>query len=1197
SGGVLVHGFARWTGANWSNLGLGIYNGYELMTVAKGPDDALYTGGVFYYIDNLTTPGIAKWNGMSWTNLADGLFGHVYALAFGDDGCLYAGGWFTNSGASAANCVAKWNGTSWTNLESGLNYFVYALAQGKHGELYAGGNFSVAGSVATRGVAKWAHVETDFGVSPFEGSWTGAYEVVISGSNLCNGADVTSVTLCGIAATVHSQSATQIVVKAGTADSSHVGLGDVQVHSVSFGTTVRSNAFTYLAPGLQVLGTNGVLIASSEAASTAKGTDFGNVLVLGSYTNWLTITNNGTETMTISEIATNGTGSAYFSALDVPASLPAGGSASFAVVYAATTVGVHNAAIQLENDSPTALFQINLAGNAVKRDQAITFPAILDQLTTNSVLLSPTAGSGLPVELNVLTGSGSLAPVTNGYQLTFTGDGEVLIHAIQLGDYFWNAAASLTNAVNVTKAVAPVTLNSLDQMYDGTPRVVTATTAPTGMTVVITYDGSLTAPTEAGSYAVTGRVNNVMYQGGQTGVLTIGKATAGVGFLNVTQTYDGTARAVTATTMPAGLTVQLTYDGRAWAPTNAGTYAVTGTVSEANYQGALTGSLTIEKSSQTIAFEAIGDQYITNRPGLSASASSGLNVGFAVGSGPAVVTEGTNLGFTATGMVSMVASQAGDGNYLEASNVVRTFQVIPLRPLIVGPFVTNALATTAGMGGEVVELYGAQVLERGAFWNTHSGFALADGQKSGTAGVFGLGAFTQQVAGLVSGITNYFRAFAATSGGTGVTDEAWVQLLPEAPGIALADDVQPNRFRANWQIARGATNYCLDVSEDEGFGGFVPGFDNLRAGPVLQQSVTGLTAGITYFYRLRAENQAGLSSNSLVMSAVTAPRLTILTWPRDAGQTIPEQGSHIVKFGAPTQVVTWANAGYQFGYWEGAGSILVDDSYARTTTVTLLMNSVLTAYYQQQVSAITWTYTRWRTNYVQGTIVGTAEACNTATNGARLMGPFWYCVRSNASQRLRYPTGMDLASGWPYLDVTAQMEAGAGDGILDPGECATVTNIVFYTSNFKPPSNLIWQLRAVAAPAEDRVDTDGDIMPDEWEAGYPGVLDPLNPTDGSLDHDGDGQLNEEEWISNTDPTDPFSFFALEELLHPSGIGNLLTWPSATGRVYNLYWTTNALLGYQLIREGIGATPPGNTVTDVVYGVDAQGFYRIDVRNP
>lgn len=57
---------------------------------------------------------------------------------------------------------------------------------------------------------------------------------------------------------------------------------------------------------------------------------------------------------------------------------------------------------------------------------------------------------------------------------------------------------------------------------------------------------------------------------------------------------------LTALTSPTGLTVDITYDGSAIAPINAGIYAVTGTVSDLIDQGTTAQTLTVAKASQTI---------------------------------------------------------------------------------------------------------------------------------------------------------------------------------------------------------------------------------------------------------------------------------------------------------------------------------------------------------------------------------------------------------------------------------------------------------------------------------------------------------------------------------------------------------------------------------------------------------------------
>jgi hypothetical protein len=69
---------------------------------------------------------------------------------------------------------------------------------------------------------------------------------------------------------------------------------------------------------------------------------------------------------------------------------------------------------------------------------------------------------------------------------------------------------------------------------------------------------------------------------------------------NLNQTYDGTAKSVTATTTPTNLTVNLTYNGSANAPTNAGSYTVIGTINDIYYQGNATNTLVISKGAGTV---------------------------------------------------------------------------------------------------------------------------------------------------------------------------------------------------------------------------------------------------------------------------------------------------------------------------------------------------------------------------------------------------------------------------------------------------------------------------------------------------------------------------------------------------------------------------------------------------------------------
>jgi subtilisin family serine protease len=162
---------------------------------------------------------------------------------------------------------------------------------------------------------------------------------------------------------------------------------------------------------------------------------------------------------------------------------------------------------------------------------------------------------------------------------------------------------------------------------------------------------------------------------GRSNPFDVEQASAVVYLANLLQSYDGAPKQVTATTDPAGLTVLFTYSGLSNAPVDVGSYAVTGTVQHATLKGYAADTLVIERGTQTIAFATISNQHLTNRVPLDAAASSGLEVTYLV-SGPAL-RDGSNLTFTATGEVSVVASQKGNTNWLAAAQVTNTFVVFP----------------------------------------------------------------------------------------------------------------------------------------------------------------------------------------------------------------------------------------------------------------------------------------------------------------------------------------------------------------------------------------------------------------------------------------------------------------------------------------------------------------------------------------
>ena len=84
-------------------------------------------------------------------------------------------------------------------------------------------------------------------ISPSNGPYAGGNQILITGQNLGNGSDITNIVICGIRASISTQSSTQVVVWAG---SKGVGTGPVTVYSTSQGVSSQTSGYTYNPPGV-----------------------------------------------------------------------------------------------------------------------------------------------------------------------------------------------------------------------------------------------------------------------------------------------------------------------------------------------------------------------------------------------------------------------------------------------------------------------------------------------------------------------------------------------------------------------------------------------------------------------------------------------------------------------------------------------------------------------------------------------------------------------------------------------------------------------------------------------------------------------------------------------------------------------------------------------------------------------------------
>ena len=195
--GVPVAGVARWDGVAWSGLQSPnppprTPGGYGLRDVAVDPASGhVYVGGSFNVFEGITANGVARWDGARWHPLGVGIDGYGYVdtlLWSPGNTTLYVAGTFDRiDGGIRAEGIAAWNGSTWQGIESSnfeLRIGDMAFDSARNRLYVSGSHNEVGNNDRSVSVVQWDGAQWSLTGDgrPSDRDWTAAGSLALDGT-------------------------------------------------------------------------------------------------------------------------------------------------------------------------------------------------------------------------------------------------------------------------------------------------------------------------------------------------------------------------------------------------------------------------------------------------------------------------------------------------------------------------------------------------------------------------------------------------------------------------------------------------------------------------------------------------------------------------------------------------------------------------------------------------------------------------------------------------------------------------------------------------------------------------------------------------------------------------------------------------------------------------------------------------------